>query len=102
MYTAVYTSGPVFVLPLLQADVGVSPTVIVCLHSLSRKLQATSAAKRNEQDGSFPEKALGESSNEANLDEESQNCFSHGQARIGIAQRDRLGKKASSMKTAHT
>lgn len=50
----------------------------------------------------LPEEALGKGGNKANLDEQPQDRFSHGQTRIGIAQRDRLSKKASSMKAAET
>lgn len=50
----------------------------------------------------LPEEALGKGGNKANLDEQPQDRFSHGQTRIGIAQRDRLSKKASTMKAAET
>lgn len=48
----------------------------------------------------LPKESLSERSDKADLDEEPQDGFGHGQARIGIAQGNCLGEKASSMKAA--
>src|SRR5260370_2064121 len=50
----------------------------------------------------LPKETLGKRGDKADLDAQPQDRFDHREARVGIAQGDRLGEEASSMKAAQT